>query len=61
MLLYTVCSVVCGVSKSLGPFFVFRLLQGVFASAGQAIGGGSVNDIFEPHERGKAVSTYIFA
>lgn len=61
MLLYTVCSVVCGVSTNLGLFFAFRLLQGIFACTGQAIGGGSVSDIFEPHERGKAMSIYILA
>ncbi|KAG1106918.1 hypothetical protein G6F42_016564 [Rhizopus arrhizus] len=59
MVLYTVCTIICGISTNLGLFFAFRLLQGIFACAGQAVGGGSVSDIFEPHERGKAMSIYI--
>ncbi|KAG2199219.1 hypothetical protein INT47_010594, partial [Mucor saturninus] len=59
MAIYTVCTIICGVSTNLGVFFAFRLLQGMFACAGQAVGGGSVSDIFEPHERGKAMSIYI--
>ncbi|KAL9558281.1 hypothetical protein MBANPS3_000981 [Mucor bainieri] len=59
IVLYTVCTIICGISTSLGLFFAFRLLQGIFACAGQAVGGGSVSDIFEPHERGKAMSIYI--
>ncbi|KAI9281043.1 major facilitator superfamily domain-containing protein [Sporodiniella umbellata] len=59
MFLYTVCTIVCGVSNNLGLFFAFRLLQGVFGSVGQAVGGGSVSDLFEPHERGKAMGFYF--
>ncbi|KAG2198262.1 hypothetical protein INT47_004346 [Mucor saturninus] len=59
MALYTVCTIICGISTKLGLFFVFRLLQGIFVSAGQAVGGGSVSDIFEPQDRGKAMSIYI--
>lgn len=59
MAIYTVCTIICGISTNLGLFFTFRLLQGLFACAGQAVGGGSVSDIFEPHERGKAMGIYI--
>ncbi|GAA5817662.1 hypothetical protein MFLAVUS_011213 [Mucor flavus] len=59
MAIYTVCTIICGISTNLGLFFAFRLLQGIFACAGQAVGGGSVSDIFEPHERGKAMGIYI--
>jgi MFS family permease len=59
MTLYTVCTIICGVSTNIGLFFAFRLLQGIFGSAGQAVGGGSVNDIFEPHQRGKAMGIYM--
>lgn len=61
MALYTVCTIICGISTNIGLFFAFRLLQGIFACAGQAVGGGSVSDIFEPHQRGKAMSLYILA
>jgi MFS family permease len=60
MALCTVCTILCGISKNMGMFFTFRVLQGSFACVGQALGGGSVSDIFEPHERGKAMSYYIF-
>ncbi|CAO3620800.1 unnamed protein product [Mucor hiemalis] len=59
MFLYTICTIICGISKNIGLFFAFRLLQGIFACAGQAVGGGSVSDVFEPHERGKAMGIYI--
>lgn len=59
MAIYTVCTIVCGVSKGIGLFFAFRLLQGIFGSVGQAVGGGTVSDIFEPHERGRAMGIYI--
>ncbi|KAI8640891.1 major facilitator superfamily domain-containing protein, partial [Parasitella parasitica] len=59
LILYCVCTIVCGVSTNLGLFFAFRLLQSVFASAGQAVGGGSISDMFEPRERGKAMGLYM--
>lgn len=59
LVLYCVCTIVCGVSKNLGLFFTFRLLQSIFASAGQAVGGGSISDMFQPHERGRAMGLYM--
>lgn len=59
MALYTICTIICGLSRNLGQFFAFRLLQGVFGSVGQAVGGGSVSDLFEPHERGRAMGIYL--
>ncbi|CEI92095.1 hypothetical protein RMCBS344292_06368 [Rhizopus microsporus] len=59
MAIYTVCTIVCGISKGIGLFFAFRLLQGIFGSVGQAVGGGTVSDIFEPHERGRAMGIYM--
>jgi len=50
---------VCGVSTNLGLFFAFRLLQSIFASAGQAVGGGSISDMFEPRERGRTMGLYM--
>lgn len=61
MFFYTVCTIVCGVSTNIGLFFAFRLLQGIFGSAGQAVGGGSVSDLFEPQERGKAMGIYMLS
>ncbi|KAI9490585.1 major facilitator superfamily domain-containing protein [Zychaea mexicana] len=56
MLIYTVTTIVCGVSKNLALFFVMRTLQGVSSSAGMTVGGGTIADLFLPHERGKAMS-----
>ncbi|KAI9260539.1 major facilitator superfamily [Phascolomyces articulosus] len=53
---YTVTTIICGVSKNLALFFVMRILQGVFSSAGMTVGGGTVADLFLPQERGKAMS-----
>ncbi|KAI7871798.1 major facilitator superfamily domain-containing protein [Spinellus fusiger] len=59
MLFYTIFTIVCALSPNVAVFFVFRLLQGVFACVGQAVGGGSAADLFLPHERGMAMSFYI--
>lgn len=59
LILCAVCTVVCGISTNLGLFFTFRLLQGVFACVGQAIGGGTLSDIFEIRERGRAMGLFI--
>ncbi|KAI9486471.1 MAG: major facilitator superfamily domain-containing protein [Benjaminiella poitrasii] len=59
LIIYCICTIICGISKNLGLFFTFRLLQSIFASAGQAVGGGTISDIFEPLERGKAMGLYM--
>ncbi|KAI7887394.1 MFS general substrate transporter [Lichtheimia hyalospora FSU 10163] len=59
--LYTVFTVICGIASNLGLFFVFRILQGVAASSGMAVGGGSVADLFHPHERGRAMSVFMIS
>jgi MFS family permease len=59
MAIYTVCTIICGISTNIGLFVAFRLLQGAFACVGQAVGGGSVSDLFEPHQKGKAMSLYM--
>ncbi|ORZ18834.1 major facilitator superfamily domain-containing protein [Absidia repens] len=57
---FTVFTILCGTSTNLGAFMAFRLIQGIFASVGMAIGGGSCSDLFDTHERGTAVSLYMF-
>ncbi|SAM05412.1 hypothetical protein [Absidia glauca] len=59
MVLYTIFSVICGVSKNIGMFFVFRMLQAVAASAAQAIGGGSIADMYNFQSRGKMMSIFL--
>ncbi|KAL1928108.1 hypothetical protein VTP01DRAFT_3024 [Rhizomucor pusillus] len=57
--LYVIFTIICGISNNLGLFFAMRLLQGIAASAGMAVGGGTVVDLFEPHERGRYMSFFM--
>ncbi|KAI8062863.1 major facilitator superfamily domain-containing protein [Gongronella butleri] len=59
MALFAVFSVICGLSKNVGMFFVFRLLQSAAASAPQAIGGGSVSDMYDFQSRGRMMSIFM--
>ncbi|KAL1931601.1 hypothetical protein VTP01DRAFT_9744 [Rhizomucor pusillus] len=61
MALYTVFTIICGVATNLGLFFAMRILQGIASSAGMAVGGGTVADLFAPHERGKAMSLFMLS
>ncbi|KAG2224913.1 hypothetical protein INT45_010862, partial [Circinella minor] len=56
MAIYTITTIICGISKNLVLFFVMRVLQGVFSSAGMTVGGGTIADLFMAHERGKIMS-----
>ncbi|KAI9019436.1 major facilitator superfamily domain-containing protein [Phycomyces nitens] len=58
--MYTIVTIICGISKHIGMFFTFRILQAIFACVGQAIGGGSASDMFDSQDRGKAMSFYMF-
>ncbi|ORX59725.1 MFS general substrate transporter [Hesseltinella vesiculosa] len=58
--LFTVFTILCGISTNLGAFIFFRLCQGIFASIGQGLGGGSIADMFEGRQRSRAVSFYMF-
>ncbi|KAI8060107.1 major facilitator superfamily domain-containing protein [Gongronella butleri] len=58
--LFTLFTILCGTSANLGAFIFFRLCQGVFASIGMGLGGGSIADMFEGPERNRAVSLYMF-
>ncbi|KAI9267028.1 major facilitator superfamily domain-containing protein [Helicostylum pulchrum] len=61
MILYTVCTIICGISKNIGMFFAFRIIQGCFACVGQAVGSGTISDLCQASERGKMMSYYIFS
>ncbi|ORX58142.1 MFS general substrate transporter, partial [Hesseltinella vesiculosa] len=52
-------SAICAASTNVGMFFVFRLLQGIAASAPQAIGGGSIADMYDFEERGRMMSIFL--
>jgi multidrug resistance protein len=57
-ILFTVFTIACAYSNSIGMLIAFRLLAGIVGSTPITIGGGSVADMFIPLERGKAMSIW---
>ncbi|KAI8146852.1 major facilitator superfamily domain-containing protein [Fennellomyces sp. T-0311] len=55
MVIFTVATVICGITNSLALFFTMRIIQGVSGSAGMTVNGGSVADMFPPHQRGRVM------
>ena len=47
--------------ENLGGFLVLRFLSGWFASVTIANFGGTIADLFEPHETGRAMSLFLWA
>ncbi|ORY11105.1 major facilitator superfamily domain-containing protein [Clohesyomyces aquaticus] len=63
--LYHVCNVVylaftvgCGLSTNTTMFLVFRFICGCSASGPMTIGGGTIADLYEAEERGKAMALF---
>ncbi|KAL7782423.1 multidrug transporter of the major facilitator superfamily [Trichoderma ceciliae] len=56
--LYTLFSALSAVSSSIGIFIAMRLLSGACSASVQAVGAGTVTDIWEPKERGKAMGIF---
>jgi MFS family permease len=52
-------SAIAAVSVNMGMFIVFRLLIGDAAASVQSVGSGTIADMWEPKERGKAMSIFI--
>ncbi|KAL2833815.1 major facilitator superfamily domain-containing protein [Aspergillus cavernicola] len=48
----------CALAPNLSALIVFRVLTGIGGSACLTIGGGVVSDLFEPEERGLAMSIF---
>jgi multidrug resistance protein len=48
----------CALAPSLPALICFRLLTGIGGSACLTIGGGVVSDLFEPEQRGTAMSIF---
>ena len=48
----------CGLARTEGQMIAFRFLAGIGGSAPLAIGGGLLSDLFNPEQRGKAMSVY---
>ncbi|KJZ71066.1 hypothetical protein HIM_09538 [Hirsutella minnesotensis 3608] len=56
--LFVVFAVLCAVSSSVSMLIVCRVLTGGASASVQAVGAGTIADIWESHERGKAMSTF---
>jgi DHA2 family multidrug resistance protein len=61
IVMFTVCSLLCGISTSLPELIIFRLLQGFFGGGLQPNQQSIILDTFEPAQRGKAMSVVAIA
>lgn len=56
--LFTVFSVLCAVSTNITMLVVFRICSGGASASVQSVGAGTIADLWEPAERGRAMSIY---
>ena len=56
--LFTVFSILCAISQTISMFIVMRILSGGAAASVQAVGAGTIADIWEPKERGRAMGIF---
>lgn len=56
--LFLVFNVLAAVSTSIGMFIVMRILSGGAAASVQAVGAGTIADVWEVKERGKAMGMF---
>ncbi len=56
--LFVVFSILSAVSKSIGMLIVMRVLGGGASASVQAVGAGTLADIWEPRERGRAMGIF---
>ncbi|OAA42177.1 Major facilitator superfamily domain, general substrate transporter [Metarhizium rileyi] len=57
-MLFVVFSVLCAVSQNIAMLIVFRVLTGGASASVQAVGAGTIADIWESFERGRAMSMF---
>lgn len=48
----------CALSTKTGMFLAFRFIAGCVAASPMTIGGGTVADLYEPKERGRAMALF---
>ncbi|PHH69716.1 hypothetical protein CDD83_5634 [Cordyceps sp. RAO-2017] len=56
--LFAVFAAGCGASSNAAMLVVLRVLTGGASASVQAVGAGTIADLWEPHERGRAMSTF---
>lgn len=54
-----VASILCASSNNIAMLIVFRALQASGASSGQTLGAGSIGDVFDIADRGKAYGVFF--
>ncbi|KAG1734007.1 major facilitator superfamily domain-containing protein [Suillus lakei] len=59
--LFLLAEVMNALAPNIQTVVVSRALQGVFCSCGASLVGGSIADIWQPHERGLPMSLYAFS
>ncbi|KAF1796663.1 major facilitator superfamily domain-containing protein, partial [Mucor lusitanicus] len=58
-LLYVLSTIGCALSQKVSLFIALRALQATGASASQAVGAGTITDLFDVHERGNAMGLFL--
>lgn len=56
--LFTIFSVLSAISTNIAMLIVFRICGGGASASVQAVGAGTIADIWEPRERGRAMSMF---
>ncbi|KAL2073646.1 hypothetical protein VTL71DRAFT_10972 [Oculimacula yallundae] len=56
--LFTLWNIISAISTSMGMLIVMRILSGGAAASVQAVGAGTIADIFEVRERGRAMGMF---
>lgn len=56
--LFTVFTILCARSTSIAMLIVTRLLSGGAAASVQAVGAGTIADLWDVHERGRAMGIF---
>lgn len=57
-ILFTVLNAGCALAPNMISLAILRLLCGMAGSAGPVLGAGTISDMFEPKNRGRAQATY---
>lgn len=56
--LFTISSILCAVSTNIAMLIVFRICSGGASASVQAVGAGTIADIWETKERGRAMGLF---
>ncbi|KAF9891938.1 hypothetical protein FE257_002901 [Aspergillus nanangensis] len=57
-ILFTIFNIISAASDSIAMLIVMRMLSGGASASVQAVGAGTIADIWDPHERGRAMSIF---